>query len=654
MSFITFKKQVANRFKQMLSTGRILNTDYDRDEIWQSYLLTFEDSIRQEHNCNLCKSFIRQIGGAVVVDENNELLTIWDVDAPAEYADSAKKLRDYVRSRAIKGIYYHDSKKVGCDKNLDRKTGTVWEHLYIELPNSLVGDLASVSGHFSTTASVLKRALDEISVNTTNEVLELVEANTLYRGQEYRHMLVKFRDIQKEYAKVQEDKRANYVYRIAGSVDEATARIRNTAIGTLLIDIQSGVDLDDAVKAYERVTAPANYKRPTALVTPRMVEDAKKKLESLGLVSALDRRRLDIRDLSASNALYTFRPKDKGDLFTSLQDDTLIDPAKLNAQDVSISEFIEKIIPTAKAVRVLFERDHLGNLVTMTGPVDRDAKSLFKWDNSFAWSYTGGVADSIKEKVRKAGGKVDNVWLRASLAWSNYDDLDLHLRSSNAECYYGNRRCVRLNAHLDVDMNAGGGNTREPVENIYVSTPLKNGSYTIRVNQFSRRETNGDGFDLEIEVNGDTYRFSSPKNPTNCSSYNISLTVNNGEVTFSDTALAKTSSSSVKWGLKTGTWQPVTSITVSPNHWTTPVGNKHWFFIIPGAVSDEQTRPFYNEFLCAELSKERKVTEALSGKIEVKPAEGTELSGLGFSETLRNKLFVEVEAAGKRVYRVKF
>ena len=72
------------------------------------------------------------------------------------------------------------------------------------------------------------------------------------------------------------------------------------------------------------------------------------------------------------------------------------------------------------------------------------------------------IADSIKEKVRAAGGQTEG-FLRCSLAWSNYDDLDLHVvEPNNLEIYYSNR-IGRSGGKLDVDENAGYGKTRKPV-----------------------------------------------------------------------------------------------------------------------------------------------------------------------------------------------
>ena len=62
-----------------------------------------------------------------------------------------------------------------------------------------------------------------------------------------------------------------------------------------------------------------------------------------------------------------------------------------------------------------------GNFVSLVAPEYPDAKSLFKWNNGFSWSYDGEVTDSIKERVKKAGGKVDGD-IRVSVSWANGDD----------------------------------------------------------------------------------------------------------------------------------------------------------------------------------------------------------------------------------------
>lgn len=51
----------------------------DKDLLWMSYLLSFEDeTIRQDHNCNACKSFIRHYGKVVAIDpQTYKVKTFW-------------------------------------------------------------------------------------------------------------------------------------------------------------------------------------------------------------------------------------------------------------------------------------------------------------------------------------------------------------------------------------------------------------------------------------------------------------------------------------------------------------------------------------------------------------------------------------------------
>ncbi|MGR2462374.1 hypothetical protein ACUX4R_26210, partial [Salmonella enterica] len=82
-------------------------------------------------------------------------------------------------------------------------------------------------------------------------------------------------------------------------------------------------------------------------------------------------------------------------------------------------------------------------------------------------------------------------------------------------------------------------------------------------------------------------------------------------------------------------------------------GNKHVFFILEGCANPEGTRGFYNEYLKPELDKHRKVFEMLGSKMKVQPNEN-QLSGLGFSTTQRNHVFVKVSGAFNRTVKVIF
>ena len=657
------KTLVETRYNAMLESGRLLlQVDVDKDEIWKTYSEGFTDpDLKAEHQCSACRNFIKSVGGLVTVDDNLEMTTLWDFrglpDIPAVYLLPFELLDRYVRSRPIGGLFYHSERTAGADKSLDSKRDIVWQHFFAKIPpraHNVDNKIGRQSAELRDSKNVLLRSITEITPEAIQTVRDLIAQNSLYRGAEYTVIVEQLHAAQLQYQSLLEGERDAWAWRSAHRMGPALSRARNTAIGTLLVDLSEGRELDAAVSAYEHVVAPSNYKRPTALVTPKMVQAAKTRLEELGLLSALDRRRLDDRDLTAAQALYVHRPvKVSSDVFSQLTNEQPVSVKSLGkVEEISIKDFVTKVLPTAKDIRVLVERSHLGNFVTLTGAQDPEAKNLMKWDNSFGWSYSGGVADSIKEKVKAAGGKVDG-WMRVSLAWNNFDDLDLHFKSAIDHVYYAHKRSSQ--AWLDVDMNAGIGQTREPVENITCDKQLATGHYEIGVHQFARREDKDAGYTLEVEVNGEVHTFGSAKSPNSKGMDVVKMQVwPDGNVTFEGGKLTWAAGGVTKWGVKTGQFARVRAITLSPNHWTKPVGNKHWFFIIEGCISDEPTRPFYNEFLTEELAKDRKTTEALAGKITVAPAQGAELSGLGFSDTLRNHVYVEVNGTFKRHLKVLF
>jgi hypothetical protein len=667
--FKDIKNKVQKRFNELQENGPLFYVGVDKEKIWDIYLNAFPAQHKQENTCNCCKSFIRQFA-CIVGIKDNKILTLWDFECDdPEYSASVKALRNYIVSLPIENKFLNSFPKLGTDKTPDVKRSIVWEHYFVTLPSSAVKSepqIGPAQGAFRDDKSVLKRSLEEITDEAVATVLELISQNSLYRGAEHKASVDAFSVIQKEFKKVPVALRDNFCWTKATTTSASVCRIRNTSIGTLLNDLSEGRDLDSAVTAFERVVAPANYKRPTSLVTPRMVEQAQQRLTELGMLGSLERRLLDGRDLTVDNTLFVHRASaaTPSDVFSELKKDSIINPKSLNkVEEISIQDFVDKVLPTCKSVKVLLENSHMPNFVSLVGGKNPNDPTMFKWGNNFSWAYTGDVTDSIKERVKAVGGNVTGV-LRISLAWHNYDDLDLHVFEPPAgagyRIYFANKRSISPSGGmLDVDMNAGGGASREPVENIFWGKePKIEGTYRVVVNNYCRRDNGDGGFELEIEYNGETEIFTSATNAATGKNFNIvefDYTKKDGIKFKGSTGTSNVSkyNSREKWGVKTGQFVPVRAVTASPNYWNDAVGNKHFFFFLEGCKSDEKTRPFFNEFLKPELNADRKVFEILGSKVNVDKAED-ELSGIGFSDTMRNHLFVEAEGTFKRVLKVKF
>jgi hypothetical protein len=521
----------------------------------------------------------------------------------------------------------------------------------------------SVKGELRSTKEVFHRSLNEISQDAIESVLELISQNSLYKGEEWQKVLKEFLKYRKEYAKAYDKNLFCWEHSVkAGPV---IGRIKNHSIGTLLLDISDGVDLDEAVRKYEAIVAPSNYKRPKAIFTKKMLEEAKTTLEKLGYLDSLERRYASIDDITINNILFANREsstKLKGDVFEEMADGLSIDPKKFQkVEEISIDKFLSDVLPNAKNVEVLLENKHSSNLVSLIAPKVKDSKTMFKWNNNFSWAYKGNITDSMKERVKSAGGKVDGV-LRFSIQWNdngdNDDDLDAHCIEPNRnEIFFSNKgKRHPSTGMLDVDIINPVSQTKDgiAVENITWENLAKmpDGVYKMFVHCFSKSGGES-GFTAEIEFDGIVHSYSYNKPLVHKENIQVATVTKSKEGFTIESNLPSSTLAKTVWNLTTNKFHPVTVCMYSPNYWDkqTGIGNKHYFFMLKNCINDESPNGFFNEYLDNELIAHKRVFEALGSKMKVEDTDD-QLSGIGFSSTQRNTITVKVDGATSRVLKI--
>ena len=692
MEFKHFKQLMQKSFDKMTKEATVLfEISLDKDALWELYLSSFPTGTnevyrqRREFDCSCCRHFVKSAGNIVVID-NNTVTTIWDFETgDAVFQPVINALSQYVKSRAVSDVYVTKLVSVGTDRNYEKTdealvemAGTpinkviAWDHFFIDFPRRFVNTSATligeIRGTYRDTRNVFKRSLDEISIESIETVLELIAQNSLYRGEEWKAVLTQYAKLKKEYDKLRSPaERENFAWEQSVKVGGAMGRIKNHSIGTLLIGISEGEDLEVAVRKYESIVAPANYKRPQAIFTVKMLEDAKKTIEELGYLSSLSRRYSSLDDIRANNILFSNRDSAKriggASVFDEMLSSVASSPKKFTKiEEVSVDDFITKVLPTAGALEVWLENKHSSNFVSLISPVDGDAPSMFKWGNAFSWAYSGNITDSdIKERVKSAGGDVQGV-LRFSIQWNDGkvhdgNDLDAHCKEpSGNEIYYSSKTNYRTGGKLDVDIIQP--HTGVPaVENITWSNPLTmgEGTYKFFVHGYSNRGGR-DGFKAEVEFDGQIFSFTYNKEVRQKEDVNVAEVTYYKATGFSIKEMLPSSVSSREvWGLTTNQFIPVSVVMFSPNYWDSQdgIGNRHYFFMMKGCVNPEKPNGFYNEFLKEDLNKHRKVFEALGGKMAVAETDD-QLSGLGFSSTMRNELVVKITGQTERIIRVRF
>lgn len=665
--FPLFSKQVRANFDGMvrnLKEHEIFIIDVNSDIIWEFYLSAFPDGsnpifrVRTEHDCSCCRNFIKNVAGMVQIIEG-QIMTIWDntTSLPWPYNVVGDAMNEYVRSFAIRNVYRTAQPGYGAEKTIELLEGSTrtWHHFSASMPRQIMrDDVPEFQGNMAATFQVMQRGLEEIEYDALEQIVEMIQQNILYRGQEHQAAVAAFMLLKNTYRQLNNSKTKELF--IWSNIRNRFARFKNTVIGTLATDLSEGImDTEGAVRSFELKVAPANYKRPTALITPRMVKDAEKTLIDLGMGDSIHRRFATISDITINNVLWANRDaesKMRGsfitDLLSSETTKPVVDPSVFSFVDILPEHFIDGVLPSATSVELFVDNGFQSNFVSLTAPQHADTKTLFKWSNDFAWSYDGDITDSsIQKRVKEAGGRVVGAKMRVSLAWFNTDDLDIHVQEPNGNIIYFRNKCDKL----DVDMNAGYGQTTEPVENVsWMKTPM-DGIYNVTIHNFNRRNSHAPGFDLEVESNGSISSYNYPLSVANDQKVPaLALHVKNGQIVKIDMGnrIVQTQGASgvEKWGVITNSFVPVQTILHSPNHWDgQEIGNLHTFFILEGCANPEPTRGIYNEFLSSALEKHRKVFEVLGSKTKcpVPPNVKDQLSGLGFSSTKRAEVKVKVK-----------
>lgn len=127
--------------------------------------------------------------------------------------------------------------------------------------------------------------------------------------------------------------------------------------------------------------------------------------------------------------------------------------------------------------------------------IDNAKKNLTNAINAFE----AKKITEIDKIISDTGAKIGPVTV--SLLWNTTDDLDLHVTSPKGDTInYSNKR-GSSGGYLDVDRQVTSY-VENPVENIYWNNP-PHGTYTVKVNMYSKRSSGTVSFRVRTIVNGE-------------------------------------------------------------------------------------------------------------------------------------------------------
>ena len=659
--FDIFSEEINSRLDELIKSGNpIVELDYE-GSLFEIYLNNIPEEYNPVFRVNRFfdgsadRHFINRIGNLAMITPNYRLVYLWDFESKTFFENSRKEMLKVLKKCKIKNAFLTSFDMVGSGPNKDSKDPRItWTHYKYKTPSEIKcskHDIGDKLGKLNTQYNVFKRTMKECRLEDLESVIELGKDNSIYRASEFLGSLEKWHELKTKYDKKPSDEFLwfNVIK------DGIYICYRNTVIGSLIDDLYNGMDLEKAVKSYESKVAPSNYKRPKALVTARMVEDARAKLEEVGLLESIYRKAAKFTEIPTDKILFTSQESKSLSVFDDLkQDAELTVKKKLDlskAKEVKFEDFI-KLLPKVSKIGLLPNSVVNSSKVVLTNSKNENVPTPFKWDNNFAWSYIeSDTADSIVKRVKDAGGVVDGD-IRFSLSWDNSDDLDLSFEDIYyRKIYFGNR--TELGGRLDVDANFSDI-VENPVENIYWGNinHLKDGEYRVAVNNYMQRSERKQGFKLQMEVLGEITTYSYPDNNLKNVTTMLKVTKkgNSIEVTYEDPKLLKTEVSGDKF-------IDIKNVIKSPNAWNgETVGNEHIIFLADDVEVKFNVRGFYNEQLNSKLEEHRKVTEILGSKLKIDPVEFESpdtVKGYGISTTSNNVFYLRLTYNNNRQELIK-
>lgn len=714
----TFNKQIQAQLAILVATGKLFRSAISGQEIWDIYLKSFKDGqdpifrdpTSSTHNCNHCNNFIRRYGNIVAIDEDNNIITLFDFVGIDNFAGIAEEISQVIKGARIEQIFVEsladlkalpyescsanqDVYRLGIDKNTKRYTQEeadlygvvkaneirIFHHMHVDMPavfiNKSKNSNESIMGPARQSRDVFARGLREIPTDTLELVIDLIKQGSLLNGDAYLSKVEVFARLSKEFHKVSADKQDNWLWKTAHGL--AIASFRNEVIGTLCTDLAEGVDINIACQAWNKKVDPANFMKVTAPITEKQKKEAAQFAEENGYMESFNRRLATMKDILVPEILHI----NEGDSKNAVKPVTVFDKLKPTAstrhkrsefdgvEEIHIDKFMSDILPSCTAVEVFLTNSHESSLVNLTTPESPDSKPIFKWDNNFSWTFNGNLAgkSQIKEAVKLAGGAVDGV-LNFRLAWNDgpsmNDNSDLDAwateprgnRIGFSTDYRRGRTPGRspFSGQLDVDNTNPNG--KLAVENITWNdgSRMHDGIYTLTVHQYNAR--NSQGFKAEIEFGGQTYLYVYDRPVSQSQRIDVAtVTLANGEFTIKHLIPESGVSSKDIYGLETNKFHRANLICLSPNYWgDNAVGNKHFLFMLEGCYTENSIRTFHNENLKSDLlENHRKVMDVLGSQCTV-IGDKKQLAGLGFNATVRDELIVRLSGSHKRVVKIKF
>lgn len=358
--------------------------------LFEIFLDELPPDLRQHHNCNACRRFVEKYGGLVHIRAGRRDSAVWipgTILPP--YQDAVSSLGKVVARARVTGVFLSPERVWGTPV-----TGP-WRHISatpvaVPFRETKLKNAGQAMAEKLEEYGMLQRSLAEFPLGVCTVALKLLTDGQLARSEKcigVARWLVELheaRDGAKGRAK------ENVTWLAVAKAPPGFCHVRAGMIGTLLEDIQAGLQFADIKRKFDLKMDPLAYMRPQAAPTAGNIAQGEKVIAEMGAAKSLERRFATLSDVLPGGIVWAAHPKaaepERADsVFGHLKPKGVTPAPDISGAVIKMTweKFARTVLPEALSVE--YEVTPRGqNFAAIVTAQHADSPPIFQWDREDA------------------------------------------------------------------------------------------------------------------------------------------------------------------------------------------------------------------------------------------------------------------------------
>ena len=431
--YMQVENGIRESFKEAIEDDNEPLFTTNAEDLFEVFLYNIPAHARQHYNCNACRNFISRYGGLVTIDDDGyKYPVMWNFSYPEFFNKAIRAVYDAVENAKVTGMFITSNRRLGTPK-----TGP-WTHMAVDMPKhkiyrSRLYDAEQAMAEKKEDHRMLGQAAFKYSLKTIETAVNILRSNSLYRGEKFHGIAEWFLEI-KKITKLPKEQFENLLWKKAATAPAGFCHISSSMIGTLLDDIEEGMDFETVKRRFDEKMNPTKYQRPQAAPSAGNVRRAEEIVEKLGIRNSLKRRFAKIDEVE------TIWRSHSGERNQSISSDSVFAGVKTKQdgkvdyhkgiapwnQTMTWEKFARTVLPVAKKIEMWIPNRREAYCAFVTAD-DISAPPIVLWDteekrNPVTWYvYANGSMPDIWNLESNHYAEVTGISLSPNLWQSGYE-----------------------------------------------------------------------------------------------------------------------------------------------------------------------------------------------------------------------------------------